>query len=330
MQSQFGFTLYTIGEFEQWIAGRSVARTIRFVQEHHTWRPSYQNFGGSNHFALQRGMKNHHVGVNGWSDIGQHFTTFPDGTIMTGRSIDSTPACIYENNARAVCIENLGDFDTGRDTLTAAHHATIIRATAALLKRFGLGAPNTTNIVYHHWFDLNTGARTNGGGNTKTCPGTGFFGGNSLAACQANFLPLVASALGGGSPGPSTAVINKYVCVDVDTLTVRIGPGASHAKAPDQDPAPIGSILRVYGTSGTWLKISNSKQRWVNGSRTYDVHRAVVNTADSKCRSGAGTAFPIVTALNLGDEVFVHAVDGNWSRIAMDDRWMSNILLDLT
>jgi len=66
-------------------------------------------------------MKHHHVATNGWSDIGQNFSIFPDGTIMTGRPFNTTPACILGNNGRAICIENVGDFDSWRDTMTANH-----------------------------------------------------------------------------------------------------------------------------------------------------------------------------------------------------------------
>ena len=68
-----------IDEFENWILELKIARTILTVQQHHTWRPSYSTFNGDNHFALQANMRNHHVHNNGWSDIGQHISIFPDG-----------------------------------------------------------------------------------------------------------------------------------------------------------------------------------------------------------------------------------------------------------
>ena len=62
-------------------------------------------------------MKAYHVTYNGWNDIGQHFTIFPDGLILTGRSLEKSPACIYGQNANAICIENLGNFDLGGDQM---------------------------------------------------------------------------------------------------------------------------------------------------------------------------------------------------------------------
>lgn len=180
--------------FPDWIEKQAVKRPIRFIQQHHTYSPAYQHFTGSNHLALQKGMQNFHKNVNGWQDIGQHFTIFPDGTIMTGRSLEVAPACIYGANAGAICIENLGNFDAGGDEMTQRQRRAIVTVTAALCRRFDIPA-DTDRIVYHHWFDLSTGKRTNGSGMTKTCPGTAFFGGNTVEAAQAFFLPEVRALL---------------------------------------------------------------------------------------------------------------------------------------
>ena len=194
MTTKSGFTKLSISEFEQWIANLKVAKTILYIQQHHTWNPSYISFKNDNHFELQLAMKNYHVNNHGWMDIGQHFTTFPDGSILTGRSLEQTPACIFGFNANAICIENLGNFDLGKDTMTAAHKETIVRITAALCKKFNIPV-NSNKIVYHHWFNQLTGERNNGIENNKSCPGTLFFGGNSVADCQQNFLPLVKAAM---------------------------------------------------------------------------------------------------------------------------------------
>jgi hypothetical protein len=50
-------------------------------------------------------------------------------------------------------------------------------------------------VLYHHWFDLDSGLRldwgSGGAGKTKTCPGTNFFGGNTVRKFQNSFLPLL-------------------------------------------------------------------------------------------------------------------------------------------
>ncbi len=118
IETKFGFIKMTSQEFESYIEKLKIARTILFIQQHHTYIPSYIHFKGNNHFELQKGMKNTHMNVNGWADIGQHFTVFPDGSILTGRNIEKTPACITGRNSNAICIENLGNFDKGGDEMT--------------------------------------------------------------------------------------------------------------------------------------------------------------------------------------------------------------------
>ena len=320
MEKKNGFTLMTIDEFEQWLKTQQVARTVLTLQQHHTFAPSYGNFKGNNHFSLLAGMKNYHVNHNGWADIGQHFTTFPDGKIATGRSLETSPACIKGRNENALCIENVGNFDPGGDTLSAAQKETIVRSAAAIVRRFGIPV-NVDKIVYHHWFDLNTGARTNGlKGVVKTCPGATFFGGNKVEAAEQNFLPLVRQALGGNF-GQQLAGMLKFGYVTTDTLNVRSGPSASFKQI---NTTTLGAILRIYKVQNGWYKISKNKEEWVSGKFVADVTRAVVvDTEDLNVRSGPGTTFSVVGAYQRGEEVFVFEEEGNWSRIGLDERWVS-------
>jgi hypothetical protein len=326
MTSKFGFTKMDISEFETWISNLRVARTILHIQEHHTWSPSYINFKGNNHFDLQQGMKSYHVSHNGWMDIGQHFTTFPDGTILTGRSLESTPACILGFNTNAICIENLGDFDIGKDAMTVEHKNTIVRITAALCKKFGI-AVNSDKVVYHHWFNLTTGVRNNGTGNNKSCPGTNFFGGNKVENCNQNFLPLVIAALNGTAPQPAQNII-KYVAVTADSLNIREDANAQSKKVTGVEPATLGAILRVYGEKNGWYKISASQQNWVNGSFTKDVTRATVNATTLNVRSGPGTNFPKVSALTKNQEVFIVEESNGWCKISSDNKWVKKEFLN--
>jgi uncharacterized protein YgiM (DUF1202 family) len=325
MATQFGFTSFTIDQFEAWLPTISVARTINKVQEHHTWKPNYSHFNGNNHFSLQKNMKNHHVGTNGWSDIGQHFSIFPDGLILTGRPLNKTPACIYGQNSRSICIENVGDFDNGRDTMTSQQKETIVRATAAIVKRFSLISADDKGIVYHHWFDLNTGSRTNGSGSTKSCPGTNFFGGNKVADFNTHFLPEVRSKLSGGSP-PLSGVV-RYVCVDTDSLNIRTGPSSSHSVITDQGPAEMGSILRVFDESAKWLKISKTRDHWVYGRYTYEVKEGIINTDDTNCRIAPDGSADVIAVFDQGDKVYVHEQLGSWLRVDTE-AWIHHSLVD--
>lgn len=321
------FTKFSVPEFENWISGISVSRTITRVQQHHTYIPSYAQFNGSNHFAMQRGMRNHHVNNNGWSDIGQHFSIFPDGSIVTGRSLNKSPACIYGANARSICIENVGYFDTSKDTMRDEQKDAIIAATAAILRRFSAIPQNDKGIVYHHWFDLNTGARRDGAGVTKSCPGTSFFGGNKVADFNANFLPLVTASLAGAATPTTTVAGNRFVVVTADFLNIRERPTSSARKIDEHGPAELGSILRIFGEQNGWLKISNSKQHWVYGRYTDPVTHGVINTNDSNVREGPSTDFDVMEVLNTGDDVFVRFEEDGWLNVG-PERWIHQSLVD--
>lgn len=94
MDTKYGFVRMNLAEFENWISNFRVGRTVMKIQQHRTFIPSYIHFTGMNHFDWQLAMKKYHVNENGWADIGQHFTIFPDGEIVTGRSMETSPACI--------------------------------------------------------------------------------------------------------------------------------------------------------------------------------------------------------------------------------------------
>lgn len=325
METKYGFTKLSITEFENWIASQRVGRTIIYLQQHHTYIPSYQHFTGTNHFERQLGMRNHHVVYNGWSDIGQHFSVFPDGTILTGRSLEFSPACIFGNNSGAICVENVGNFDAGNDQMTALQKDAIIRMTAALCKKFSV-LVDTDKIVYHHWFNLSTGERNNGSGSNKSCPGTAFFGGNKVGDCQANFLPLVQQAISGVINAGANPL--KYAIVTAQSLNVRVGPDWRLKKANDREAVTIGSILRVFEEQNGWYRISSSQQHWVSGRFTDDVRRAVVNASTLNVRSGPSTSFPKVSSFMRGQEVFIIESSNGWCRVSMDSKWVKDDFLD--
>ena len=183
--------LLSISEFENHIDSLKVTRKVKLIQLHHTWSPNYMQFNGNNHMTLQKNMKSHHINNNGWSDIGQHFTIFPDGKICTGRDINVAPAGIYGANSNGICIECLGNFDDGGDTMSNSQKNTIVAVCRKLLDKFGLDAK--TGITYHAWWT--SGGKSLGtyvkGKSAKTCPGTNFFGGNTREAYKKNLMPLI-------------------------------------------------------------------------------------------------------------------------------------------
>lgn len=327
MEIKLGFTKMSPKEFETYISNLKIARTILFIQQHHTYIPSYIHFKGSNHFDLQKGMKNTHINVNGWGDIGQHFTIFPDGSILTGRSIEKSPACISGNNGNAICIENLGNFDDGGDEMTEAQRNAIVIVTAALCKKFRF-IPDTKNIVYHHWFNLSTGVRNNGLGNNKSCPGTNFFGGNKVDDCKTHFIPLIKQKLSTVNNNDSSSLlVLKYVSVISNTLNIRSGAGTAYLVSKDRTPALLGCVLRVYEEKNGWYRISSSAEHWVNSRFTKEVKRAVVDADVLNVRSGAGTNYPKLDSILKGIEVFIYAQEQSWSQISQESRWVKDSFL---
>lgn len=325
MEKKFGFTLLSLNEFETWIVQQNVARTVLYIQEHHTWSPNYTHFKGTNHFELQKSMQDFHTVVNGWQDIGQHFSIFPDGVIVTGRNLEISPACIYGNNSDSICIENVGNFDAGGDQMRPEQREAIIRVTAALCRRFRIPV-NANRIVYHHWFDLNTGARTNGSGVTKTCPGTAFFGGNSVQNAEKNFLPLVEKVIGSSGQQPEAPKILYYAYVTAKMAPVRHKPFFLSRKI---NQTPFGSVLRIYEEKGNWVRISASKDEWVNTGKIRKIKRGTVNTDELNVRSGPGVEFaPPIGSIRKGHEVFVFAEKNNWVKIGVDERWVSGRFVD--
>lgn len=324
MQQQYGFTKIELAEFENWLSNQSISRTCVRVQEHHTWKPRYSGFDGTNHFEMQRNMKRYHINNNGFNDIGQHFSIFPDGVILTGRPLNRSPACVLHANSGAICIENVGNFDAGGDTMTSDQAESIFRVTAALLKKIGIQSATKSNVVYHHWYD-GDGSLVYFNSGQKSCPGTAFFGGNQLSDFETNFLPKLQDRMGGGGNEPVGLL--DWVVVTADTLNVRSGPSSSHSLSNEQGPLDFGSVVRVYEkTDSGWIRISQSKQLWVFERYTEAVVPATVNTADTNGRVGPGASFEVDRVFQVGDRVFIQQRDGEWCNIT-ELVWIHETLL---
>jgi LysM repeat protein len=195
MAMQGQYILMSKEEFKNWLFNQIVNRKIKLIQQHHTWDPSYKDFNGSNHFELLTRMESYHVSQVGWPNIAQNLTTFPDGTVAVCRPFNMAPDGTLGQEAKTagIMIENLGNFDIGHDVMTEKQKETIVYSTALLCIKFGL-IPSIESITYHHWWDMVTGEKVldNSEGHiVKTCPGTGFFWGNSTQSAVKNFYPLV-------------------------------------------------------------------------------------------------------------------------------------------
>jgi hypothetical protein len=152
-----GFRQFTTKELIQYLRRFNFTRTINQWHIHHTFQPSYKDFNGSNHQALQEAMKNYHIITKGWQDIAQHFTLFPDGTWLLGRDLNMTPASIAGWNTGAIAVEMVGNFDIGCDVMTDQQKQAIIEMSSFMTKDLKL------DMKFHR--DSPTAG--------KTCPGSG-------------------------------------------------------------------------------------------------------------------------------------------------------------
>lgn len=257
MQIKGKFILCSTAEFAAWLADTSINRVITLVQNHHTVSPSYENFEGDNHFELLAGMENFHVAERGFDMIAQNITTFPDGTVAVCRPLDRIPAGIKGVNRGGICIDNLGNFDRGCDSMTPAHREAIVAVNAILCRRFAL-TPSLETVVYHHWYDLASGVRTGGSGNVKSCPGSAFFGGNSEADAAACFIPLLAQPL-----PPPNRPSTRHAAVTADLLNVRSGGTMGN---PVVKQLFHGVSVQVFEERDGWCRIAADRQEWVNGA----------------------------------------------------------------
>ncbi len=113
------FRQLTLSQFSQLLQSFQFTRQIDVVHMHHTWRPNRSMYKG---LATIEAMYQFHTTVNGWSDIAQHISIAPDGTIWTGRDWNNPPASAKgfngNNTHGPFMFEMIGDFDMGRDPWT--------------------------------------------------------------------------------------------------------------------------------------------------------------------------------------------------------------------
>ena len=133
---------------------------------HHTWKPTHRSFNGKNYLTIQNGMRKHHMNTNGWGDIAQHVTLFPDGKWMIGRDFSRQPISIKGvntvNGRFPFMVEMVGNFDTpgtgefnnlGYDKLEGEQLKAII-------------------LLARYFDEKKRYVRFHNENSTKTCPGT--------------------------------------------------------------------------------------------------------------------------------------------------------------
>lgn len=277
--TKYGFTKMTPAEFKTWIHKQGNYKYTG-LQVHHTWMPDYSCFYKANgkhedELTRQYNTQQYHKKTNGWGDIAQHFTIFPNGAIVTGRKLSNTTAIGIKGwNSNKICIEIYGNFDKGKDVMTKEQKEAVITVYGELCKKFKI-TPSISTIRCHAWF---TAGGTylgdyNKSKSAKTCPGTNFMGfGNSKAAIRDNFIPLIQNYISGKTT--TTTTVKDPVACGVyrikspdGVLNIRKGPGASYDKVGQVKNGEAYTITKINGSWG-YLK---SGVGWINLSYTEKV-----------------------------------------------------------
>ena len=153
------FVPLTLLQFRDMLMRFPFSRSVSEVHMHHTWRPNRAQYRG---LASIDAMHEFHTTERQFSDIAQHITIAPDGTIWTGRNWNKAPASATGHNGNAhsgpFMFEMIGDFDTGRDPFDDPQRSTVLGVIAAVQGRFRL-PPEA--LRFHRQMA------------SKSCPGSG-------------------------------------------------------------------------------------------------------------------------------------------------------------
>ncbi len=145
-------------EIQDIVSTYPFSRRITEVHLHHTWRPRQSDYRG---LATIEGMWRYHTETNGWSDIGQHVTVAPNGSVWLCRNFNWAPASArgFNGNSQAgpFMIEMIGNFDNDEEQLSREQLQATLAVIKAVQNRFGL-APHA--LRFHNEMS------------DKTCPGT--------------------------------------------------------------------------------------------------------------------------------------------------------------
>ena len=260
MKTGYGFTEFeSIAEFKTWLAKQKVTRTVTRLQVHHMWLPDYSCWAKDNALRRQKNTKDFHINTNHWDDIAQHFSIYPNGHIVTGRSLNKTPIGIRSWNTNAICVEIYGNFDKGHDKMKEAQKEAVIALYGELCKKFDL-TPSTLTVRPHAWF---TAGGTYLGDysasrSAKTCPGTNFMGiGNTKKVFVNKFYPMIKEYMNDKKEEPKEEAFKQYIAKPtVDGLAGRKGPGAEYDKVTMIDTDIAITIVgeEKAKDGGTWLK----------------------------------------------------------------------------
>lgn len=342
MKTKNGFTLLeNMSEVRTWLNNQTVTRSITKLQVHHMGLPDYSCWTSDQKKTdphLTRTINLDSYGKTTWGSsdgkgkyIAQHFNVFPDGKITTGRSLNSNPIGISGWNANAICVEIYGNFDKGKDVMTAAQKNAVIGLYGELCKKFKI-TPSASTIRYHAWFTSGGEYLGNyiAGKSRKTCPGTNFFGGNTMTAFTNNFLPAIKNYINGGEFNDkiTETAMNKTALVNASSLNVRKEASASATKLGTLSDNT--QVTIVAKCSNGWYKIKyNSGYGYVSGDYLDNFKDIVttftvkINTDSLNIRSGAGTSYSVVGTVKRGEVYTITKTSGDWGYLKSGAGWIN-------
>lgn len=188
------------------------------VHVHHTYRPDHETFRRLGGRRCVAGMHRYHTGALGWSDIAQHESVGPDGSVWSGRGWRRPPASSRGHNGtprrHPFMFEMIGDFETvedaAHDRLTADQRNAAVGLCALVCRRFDL-APGDA-VKFHREL----------GEPWKSCPGN-LIGKDEWIADVEAWTPASIGdpAPGGGpasAPEPGDVPCRRYAVRPGDTL----------------------------------------------------------------------------------------------------------------
>ncbi|TKB24681.1 peptidase C14 [Desulfopila sp. IMCC35006] len=231
----------TLEEFINLLNRFRFTRKIDAVHMHHTWRPNHSQYQGVKSIE---GMWRYHTQENGWSDIAQHISIAPDGTIWTGRDWNAQPVSARGYNGTRISgpfmFEIIGDFDRGCDPFAGAQRAAVLGVIASVQEKFGLPLES---LRFHNFMT-----------DQKTCPGNAIVYQDFLAEVQDARSALVAQAaeadnkrsMGGfDANGRLAEILHTW------SRTLARGSSDPADAEPDESEMTFRQIRMITGMEGT-------------------------------------------------------------------------------
>ncbi len=229
------FVPLTLPQFRDMLSRFPFSRAVSVVHMHHTWRPNRAQYKG---LASIDAMHEFHTKERGFSDIAQHITIAPDGTIWTGRNWNKAPASATGHNGSEqsgpFMFEMIGDFDIGQDPFDNPQRSTVLEVIAAIQGRFRL-PPEA--LRFHRQMAQ------------KSCPGTGIDLDEVIEAVRQlhGSRELTRSAGEGGPFSPAhrddelTGVQRTQIAGAIDVLLTDTSPAeaAAATELPESEEAVV-------------------------------------------------------------------------------------------